>query len=301
MSFVNVVSDAVLEAASTLQGIGSGLSAASSAAAAPTTGLAAAAQDEISTAVAGLFGDYGAEFQALSAQAQAFHDRFVGALKGSMGQYQGAEAAAAQQILANPLTEIESAADSVRLAAVTSPLGQAVSASTGILDTNFNTSVWSYQTSLGSIVVTVFGDTSLLGLGTPNVTGGSLAVSPPLALALDAFGAEYNANLALGSSSAAFAHAVQTGNPIAAATAVLETPGNVANGFLFGQTTMSGTAALPSDTGYSSVLYQIPLGGLFAPTSPVVLTLYTADGTPTTFALSGTELGGFFAGLAAEL
>jgi hypothetical protein len=301
MSFVSVVSDAVSEAATTLQGIGSGLTAASSAAAAPTTGLVAAAQDEISTAVAGLFGDYGLEFQTLSAQAQAFHDRFVGALSASGGRYASAEAFNFQQLVTDPLMEFATDAYGAGNVLAQSPVGQAFTTATGgILNVPFSLPVWSYQTALGSVVLTMYGDTALLGLGSPNVTGGSLAVSPPLALALDALGAGYNASQALGSSSAAFSHAVATGNPIAAATAALQTPGNVMGGLLFGQTMMSGTVSLPANTGYASAVYQIPFGGLFSPTTPVVLTLYTADGTPTTFALSGTQLGGFFAGLAAE-
>ena len=44
MSFVTVATDALAEAAKTLEGIGSGLSAARTAAAAPTAGIAAAAR-----------------------------------------------------------------------------------------------------------------------------------------------------------------------------------------------------------------------------------------------------------------
>lgn len=53
------------------------LSEATAAAAIPTTQVLAAAADEVSAAIAELFGAHGQEFQALSAQASAFHDRFV--------------------------------------------------------------------------------------------------------------------------------------------------------------------------------------------------------------------------------
>lgn len=293
MSFVNVVSHAVYDAAGVLAGIGSELNAASAAAAAPTIGLATAAQDEISTAIAALFGEYGQQFQALSAQAQELHDGLVGALNGSAAQYQAAEAAA-QQVLADPSAGIKSLALSAGRAVADSPVGQAVSTATGgLLDVDFSKTVWTYQTPLGSVVLTVYGDAPILGLGTPEVTAGSLAVSPQLAFAIDAVGAPYNAAVALKSSNAVFAQAMQTGNPIGAATALLGAPGNVGYGFLYGQSTVYGTTQLPSSSAdYTSAVYQIPLGGLLAPGRPVVLTLYMSDGTATTFPLSGIEFGG---------
>ena len=56
----------VQDAAQNLAGTGSSLVWASSAAAGPTTGIAAAAQDEVSLAIASMFGGVGQEFQALS-------------------------------------------------------------------------------------------------------------------------------------------------------------------------------------------------------------------------------------------
>ncbi|WP_152331020.1 PE family protein, partial [Mycobacterium tuberculosis] len=64
------------------------------AAAANTTALLAAGADEVSTAVAALFGAHGQAYQALSAQAQAFHAQFVQALTSGGGAYAAAEAAA---------------------------------------------------------------------------------------------------------------------------------------------------------------------------------------------------------------
>ena len=64
-------------AASDLTDIRSALDAANVVAAAPTTGVLAAAGDEVSAAIAALFGSYGQEYQALSARAAAFHEQFV--------------------------------------------------------------------------------------------------------------------------------------------------------------------------------------------------------------------------------
>jgi hypothetical protein len=87
-------------------GLGSTISAANAATAAPTTGLLAAGADEVSAAIAALFGAYGQAHQALSAQAAAFHQEFVQALTAAAGTYAAAEAAAAsplQSLLDPPL------------------------------------------------------------------------------------------------------------------------------------------------------------------------------------------------------
>jgi PE family len=99
MSFVITEPELVQGAAQDLAGIRSSLAEATSTVAGPTTGMAAAAQDEVSVAIASMFGNYGQEFQALSAQAQAFHAQFVTAMNGSAAAYVGAEAANAGQTL----------------------------------------------------------------------------------------------------------------------------------------------------------------------------------------------------------
>ncbi|WP_231999066.1 PecA family PE domain-processing aspartic protease [Mycobacterium sp. 1081908.1] len=73
--------------------IGSTVSAAQAAAAAPTTGVLAAAGDEVSTAIAAMFSQYASAYQALSAQAGAFHAQFVQALNAGAGGYAATEAA----------------------------------------------------------------------------------------------------------------------------------------------------------------------------------------------------------------
>lgn len=76
-----ITSPATVAAAAThLAGIGSALSTANAAAAAPTTALSVAGADEVSVLIAALFEAYAQEYQALSAQALAFHDQFVQAL-----------------------------------------------------------------------------------------------------------------------------------------------------------------------------------------------------------------------------
>jgi triacylglycerol lipase len=93
MSYVIAAPEMLAAAAADVAGIGSSLSEANAAAAARTTGVLAAAEDEVSAAIAALFSAHGQGFQALSTQAAAFHAQFVQALKSSAGSYASTEAA----------------------------------------------------------------------------------------------------------------------------------------------------------------------------------------------------------------
>ena len=75
MSFLIATPEFVTAAATDLADIGG--TRAADAAAAPTTGVLAAGADEVSAAVAALFGAHGQAYQATSAQAAAFHNQFV--------------------------------------------------------------------------------------------------------------------------------------------------------------------------------------------------------------------------------
>jgi PE family len=103
MSFVNAAPELLESAAHDLAGIGSSLSEAAGLAAAPTTSIVAAGADEVSVAIAALFGNHGQEFQALSAHAAAFHDEFVGLMKSGGSAYLSSEVANAEQTLAGAL------------------------------------------------------------------------------------------------------------------------------------------------------------------------------------------------------
>jgi len=92
-SVVFVAPDAMASAAYDAAEIGSALQQAHTRAAAVTTQIAAAAPDEVSTAITTLFSDYGRKYQALSEQAAAFHYQFAAALSGGGLMYEAAEAA----------------------------------------------------------------------------------------------------------------------------------------------------------------------------------------------------------------
>jgi PE family len=99
MLFVIAAPEFVTAAATDLADIGSSLRAANVAAAAPTTGVLAAAENEVSVAIASLFSGHGQAFQALSARAAVFHAEFVQALNSAGGAYAAAEGASSSNLL----------------------------------------------------------------------------------------------------------------------------------------------------------------------------------------------------------
>ncbi|MBY0388712.1 MAG: PE family protein [Mycobacterium pseudokansasii] len=92
-SYVIAAPEAVAVASGDLTGIGEAIKGAAAAAAPLTTRIVAAAGDEVSAAIASLFGSYAQEFQMLSAQTTLFHAEFVRALSAAGAAYAAAEAA----------------------------------------------------------------------------------------------------------------------------------------------------------------------------------------------------------------
>ena len=105
MSF-RVSPDAVQAAARNLAGIHSNLEQASAAVVAPTTGVVAAAQDQVSAGVAAMLSSYGEEYQVLSAQTQALHAQIVNLLGSGANAYLSTEVANAQQALSGALGSV---------------------------------------------------------------------------------------------------------------------------------------------------------------------------------------------------
>ena len=85
-------------AAADASAIGSAINEAKSAAAGPTTSLAAAAEDEVSAVTAAFFGGFGQEYQAMLQQAAAFHNQFAATLAVAGNAYAQAEAEAASAL-----------------------------------------------------------------------------------------------------------------------------------------------------------------------------------------------------------
>src|SRR6516165_2370565 len=104
MSFVIAAPEHVQTAAQSLASIRSTLAEANASAAAPTTGVVVAAQDEVSAGVAALFNGFGQEYQALNAQAQAFHAQFVNLMNAGAAAYLNTDVANAEQNLLNAVS-----------------------------------------------------------------------------------------------------------------------------------------------------------------------------------------------------
>jgi triacylglycerol lipase len=104
VSYLVALPEMMSAAATNVASIGSVVATANQGMAGATTGVLAAAEDEVSVAIAALFSAHGQGYQALSAQAAAFHGRFVQALTGAAGAYTAAEAANA-----SPLATFEQA------------------------------------------------------------------------------------------------------------------------------------------------------------------------------------------------
>ncbi len=92
MSFVSVGPGLLEAAARDLAGLGAGLREANLAAAGATVGVLPAAGDEVSAAIAELFGGFGREYQAMGARVALLHDDFVRALTAGGSAYGQAEA-----------------------------------------------------------------------------------------------------------------------------------------------------------------------------------------------------------------
>ncbi|OSC43336.1 lipase [Mycobacterium decipiens] len=91
MPYLFALPEVMSAAATDVAAIGSLVATANQGVAGATTGVLAAAEDEVSTAIAALFSAHGQSYQAVSAQVAAFHQRFVQALTGAAGVYTAAE------------------------------------------------------------------------------------------------------------------------------------------------------------------------------------------------------------------
>jgi hypothetical protein len=126
---------------------------------------------------------------------------------------------------------------------------------------------------------------------TLDLNTGFLHVGLPLVLALDAIGAPVTTLQALGSSASAFVGAVQTGDALGAAAALIDAPAVVANGFLNGHATLP----LPVSLSGIDTITNIPLGGILTPLDVTSLAIPILG--PGELPLSGTTFGGLLPGL----
>lgn len=312
MSFVIAEPEMVQTAAQNLAGIRSTLSQASAAAAGPTTGVVAAAGDEVSAGVAALFGGFGREYQALSAQAQAFHGQFVELLNAGAGAYLTTDAANAaagnsivgayESLFMNTAANLQSI-DTTWTTVTTPALLQAITTHANpqpFLSALTTGNPLPFLNAAGQLArgsanlflnLTVPLSVSITSLNPPNASL-AIGLGLPGLLAFDALGAPVNAALATASSSAAILHAVQTGNPLAVMAAMVDAPANVANEFLNGQQT------LPVPLPFPGLTADVPFSGLLVPMQPFATTT-SLPGNPLlqTVTVTGPPVGGFLPAL----
>ncbi len=114
MQYVLAQPQVMVTAAADVAAIGSALDEAGAAAAGRTTGMAAAAEDEISAAVARLFSAYGQQWRALIGRAAALQGEFAQALAAAGNAYANTEAAGVAALAATggpTAAALQSAAD----------------------------------------------------------------------------------------------------------------------------------------------------------------------------------------------
>ena len=121
MSYVIAAPEMMTSAASDLATIGSNVSPAHIAAAAPTVAVIPAAADEVSASIAHLFSQHAANYQAMAAQAAAFNDQFVQHLTAGAFSYASIEAA-----LASFLQDLNVRADQLVSTLAALPLQEAI-------------------------------------------------------------------------------------------------------------------------------------------------------------------------------
>ena len=104
MSGVIAAPEMLETAAGDVESIGSAINAGGVAAAGSTTGVLAAAEDEVSKAISALFSEYAHDYHAVLKQAATFHTEFTRALAAAGAAYTQAEAAATQVLLGSAQT-----------------------------------------------------------------------------------------------------------------------------------------------------------------------------------------------------
>src|SRR5437868_2021272 len=87
MTYVFVSPEIIASVAANLEGIGAALARSNAAAAGPTTGLSAAAGDEVWAAIASLFSQHAQQYQALAGRVAAFHEQFTRNLVAGAASY----------------------------------------------------------------------------------------------------------------------------------------------------------------------------------------------------------------------
>ncbi|OBI56909.1 PE domain-containing protein [Mycobacterium sp. E796] len=126
MSSVLVVPEILETAAADVARIGSDVTAGNLAAAFPTTQLAAAGGDEVSAAIAALFGAHAQDYQAAAARATTYYEQFVRNLSAAAASYTATEAVNAASLSSELQTFLNAPLSTITGAWANSPFGSAI-------------------------------------------------------------------------------------------------------------------------------------------------------------------------------
>lgn len=183
MSSLTALPELMQGAAQDLAGIGSSLAEATATVSGPTTGIAAAAADDVSVALASLFGNFGRQFQAVSAQAHAFHTQFASLMNSTATAYAGSEAANAEAVGLGRTLDNASTLFGASRASLNTFAGGA-STALGQLATNPAGFVGDLQTAVQSAVL-VGANNDVVQAVLPHTLGGVTSATNPSAIPPD--------------------------------------------------------------------------------------------------------------------
>ncbi|OBI16159.1 hypothetical protein A5712_27115 [Mycobacterium sp. E2327] len=126
MSSVLVLPEILETVAADVARIGSDVTAGNLAAAFPTTELAAAGGDEVSAAIAALFGAHAQDYQAAAARATTYYEQFVQTLTAASSSYTATEAVNAASLSSELQAFLNAPLNTITGAWANSPFGSAI-------------------------------------------------------------------------------------------------------------------------------------------------------------------------------
>ncbi|MGB9302146.1 MAG: PE-PPE domain-containing protein [Mycobacterium sp.] len=291
MSYVLTAPDALAAAATDVNGIASALSEANAAAAGRTSGLLAAADDEVSQAIAELFGAYGQEYQEVLQQASAFHNEFTQTLAAASTAYSQAEAANVTVLnagVSNAAAVINAPMRSLLGTAGTG--GPALSAATTALimggtnnplpDPEYVTDIYNkYVQPLfpGAIKQGLFTHEQFWPV-TPDL--GTLTMAQSVAQDVTLLNAEINHQLSLGNKVVASGYSLSSvviNNEINALMAAGSPHANDISFIMLANPNTPDGGLLSRFPGFYIPILDVPFNGATPPNSPYQTTIYTAQ------------------------
>ncbi|KLO32187.1 PE family protein [Mycobacterium haemophilum] len=289
MAYVITAPQILASAAADVEKVGSAISAAYADAARATTGLLPAAADEVSAAIAALFGLYSQEYQAIATQAAAFHSGFTQMLAAAGNAYAAAEAANAAA-LSNVLGALTAPMDTSGGSAWTSMLASASANPVTALIMGGTSNPEPdpiYQAAVnGSYIQRFFPGANFLGVMTPEqfwpVTPqlGNLTFAQSVARGVTLLNDAINTQLSMGNNVVAFGYSQSAAivtNEINALMAMGSPHTDQLSFMMIGNPNNPDGGLLSRFPGFYIPFLDVPFNGATPPNSPYPTTIFTAQ------------------------